>query len=402
MKLLTGPVEPADSSSTFPYILAAALIEGLLVPWSPFFAATTAAQAGILVTAIIWIGLGRQLHLSKTLGAVALIGGWGLLQIFAGTTSSQWLTRQATSTWFTCSIAFLLGATILCDRKALHKFLDTVFWATAALALIAILQLYVKPVRVFGLFPAEMTVVGTFMYKNQFAAMLEMAAPFALYRMVEREGEEWIGAGAFAIFFGAAVGASSRAGVMLLAAELIVTLAITARRRILPWRNLLVLSGGLLALVSVASIVAGTDSIEEHFQEKSPYSVRQKLLFSTLRMIQKKPVTGYGFGTWQDHYPGFATFDISLYANQAHNDWAQWTAEGGIPFALLLFALVVSLARPAVYSIWGMGIVAVMLQSLVDYPTREPVLAIFWFLLAGAVHRNAEDRLIPAPTENLV
>jgi O-antigen ligase len=248
---------------------------------------------------------------------------------------------------------------------------------------------------VFGVFPAEATVIGTFLYKNQFAAMLELAAPIALYRMLEREGEEWIGAGAFAIFFGAAVGASSRAGVMLLALELVVALTIAARRRILPWRNLLGLAGGLLLMVSVASFVAGTDSITEHFQEKSPYSVRQKLLVSTLHMIKKKPLTGYGFGTWPDIYPAYATFDSSLYANQAHNDWAQWTAEGGIPFALLLLGVVVWVSRSAVFSIWGMGLIAVMLQSFVDYPTREPVLAIFWFLLAGAVHRHEGERLLP-------
>lgn len=399
MKLLAGPVEPPESSPTFPYILAAALIQGLLVAWSPVFASVTAAHVGILLTAIAWILLGRKFHLSKILIPVALIGSWGLFQLLANTTSSQWLTRQSTSTWFTCAVAFLLGSTILSDWKALHRFLGVLFWATAGLALIAILQLYVKPVQVFGLFPAESTVIGTFLYKNQFAAMLELAAPIALYRMLEREGEEWIGAGAFAILFGAAVGASSRAGVMLLAGELAVALFIAARRRILPWRNLLILSGGLVAMVSVASIVAGTDTITEHFQEKSPYSVRQKLLASTLRMIKKKPLTGYGFGTWPEIYPGYATFDSSLYANQAHNDWAQWTAEGGIPFALLLFGLVVWIARPAIFSIWGMGLVAVMVQSFVDYPTREPVLAIFWFLLAGAVHRHAGERLLPRETD---
>ena len=33
--------------------------------------------------------------------------------------------------------------------------------------------------------------------------------------------------------------------------------------------------------------------------------------------------------------PHYAIVDIGAYANQAHNDWLQWTAEGGIPFGLL-------------------------------------------------------------------
>lgn len=403
MKYLTGKFLPGagevPSSLTFCYVLAAALVDGMLVAWSPLYFAVTVAHAGILCTAIAWAILGRPVHLSKAFWPVGLIAAWGLFQILLGTTRSPWLTRQGALTWFTCGVAFLLASSILSDQKGRHRFLSAILWATTALAIVALLQLYSQPVRVFGLFPAEPLTVGTFHYKNQFAAMLEMAAPIALYRMIEMEGQEWIGAGVFAILFGAAVGANSRAGVLLLVAELAIALAFAAKRRTLPWRNLLVLTGGLLVLLFFTSIVAGTQAIAEHFQEKGPYAVRRKLLFSTLEMVKERPILGYGIGTWPEVYPAFATFDSAQLANEAHNDWAQWAAEGGIPFALLLALLAIRLARPAARSIWAMGVPAVMIQSLVDYPTREPVLAIFWFLLAGALTRQEENKALPGAEE---
>jgi hypothetical protein len=39
--------------------------------------------------------------------------------------------------------------------------------------------------------------------------------------------------------------------------------------------------------------------------------------------------------------------------------------------------------RPAVRSVWGIGIVAVWLHCLVDYPLQNPVMAGWFFLLAG-------------------
>ena len=51
------------------------------------------------------------------------------------------------------------------------------------LAVAAMLQMYLTPGRVFGIIPVVDSVVGTLYYKNQFAAMMELAAPIALWRV---------------------------------------------------------------------------------------------------------------------------------------------------------------------------------------------------------------------------
>jgi O-antigen ligase len=104
-----------------------------------------------------------------------------------------------------------------------------------------------------------------------------------------------------------------------------------------------------------------------------------------LKLIAERPWFGYGMGTWRAVYPRAATFDMALLANEAHNDWAQWTSDGGIPFSLLILALVIGVAKPATRSIWGLGVLSVMVHSCFDYPIREPALSFLWFALAGAV-----------------
>ena len=84
-------------------------------------------------------------------------------------------------------------------------------------------------------------------------------------------------------------------------------------------------------------------------------------------------------------YPAYATFDNGLIANQAHNDWAEWTAEGGVGFVLLLLVVASWSAARALRHPWALGVVSVFLHSLVDYPLREPALAAVMFALLGAL-----------------
>jgi len=72
-------------------------------------------------------------------------------------------------------------------------------------------------------------------------------------------------------------------------------------------------------------------------------------------MIRDRPWMGFGFGTWSTAYPGYAIYDNGTFANQAHNDWAQWTVEGGLPFLLLMLSIAAASVGPALRSLWGIG-----------------------------------------------
>jgi hypothetical protein len=92
-------------------------------------------------------------------------------------------------------------------------------------------------------------------------------------------------------------------------------------------------------------------------------------------------------------YPAYARLDNGLVANHAHNDWAEWAAEGGLPFLALLGLIAIWSVRPAADSLWGLGIPAVFAHSLVDYPLREPALAAMLFAMLGALAARARGDL---------
>jgi len=95
---------------------------------------------------------------------------------------------------------------------------------------------------------------------------------------------------------------------------------------------------------------------------------------------------GTGLGTWSRIYPRYAGMDTGLAMNQAHNDWAQWAAEGGLPFVGVPDYFRGSVMEPAIRSIYGLGVFAFLLHALVDYPMQQrPDLAAWFFATAGVV-----------------
>jgi O-antigen ligase len=88
-------------------------------------------------------------------------------------------------------------------------------------------------------------------------------------------------------------------------------------------------------------------------------------------------------------YPAYARFDNGLAANHAHNDWAEWAVEGGLPFLVLIAMLAFWTVRPALDSLWGIGAPIVFVHSLVDYPLREPAIAALLFAIMGSLAARA-------------
>jgi hypothetical protein len=344
------------------FALAAALMLGSAMAWSPGYCSSWIAIGSVCLVGVFWAMADRGMECTSLLAVVGIVAAWGPAQLITDATIAPWLTMRATMLWTTGGIAFLLTSSI--GRRDRPIFLNCLLWGGVVLAVFALLM---------G--PTTRGGFGTFLSKNHFAALMELIAPIALWRS---RTQPWFLV-LFAVLFAAVTASASRAGVLLLLAEFFIGLALTLSRRQL---RLAALSAVLLA---GAAFIAGPERIIAHFQQKSPWSVRGHLLASTIRMASDRPWFGSGLGTWRIAYPGFATFDTGLLANEAHDDWAEWGAEGGVPFAILIAALTISLTANAVRSVWGLGVVMVMVHSLVDYPLREPAIALAWFALAGAV-----------------
>ncbi len=88
-------------------------------------------------------------------------------------------------------------------------------------------------------------------------------------------------------------------------------------------------------------------------------------------------------------------FDFGVVVNQAHCDWLQWAAEGGLPFLAAVAAAFGVLVRRLVLSVWGIGFLVVGVHAALDYPFHQlPAFHTFLWccaLLAAAGVREGKD-----------
>ena len=228
--------------------------------------------------------------------------------------------------------------------------------------------------------------LGPFVYRNQYAAFVEAVLPLAIVgALLDRS--RWVMYTLMAaVLFASVVAGGSRTGSILCLAEILITPAIAFAQKRISGRALARVLAGSLATVAILTAVVGWELIWNRLQEPNPYSFRAELARSSLEMVRDRPLAGFGLGTWSDAYPAYAHFDDGDFVNQAHNDWLQWAAEGGVPFFLLLLAIAIWTVRPAIRSLWGVGMIAVFVHCAVDYPMQQrPALAAFFFAMLGVL-----------------
>jgi O-antigen ligase len=234
-------------------------------------------------------------------------------------------------------------------------------------------------------------VLGPFVYHNQFAAFVELVFPLAMVASLRDRGRALIYAGMAGALYASVIASASRAGIALVTLELIAILSIALARRLISAKTAGLVTVCFVAFVVCFGAIVGWQTLWDRMRQPDLYKTRQELLRSSLDMVKERPGMGFGLGTWPTAYPAYAYSDDGLFTNQAHNDWAQWAAEGGLPFFFLMLSIAVWSVRPAVDSLWAIGILAVFLHCLVDYPIQRPALGGLFFVLLGALAAHANE-----------
>ncbi|MEO8127699.1 MAG: O-antigen ligase family protein [Bryobacteraceae bacterium] len=371
--------------------LVSLLFFGILTLWVPQLWAWSLFQVGIFLLAAVRFLRKRPVWPRSAGLPLAAAALWPLLQLALAQTVNRGATWVAALNWFTFLLVFLLACDALAHLRARDWFLKTSALCGSLLAVLAIAQKYSANGRIFWLFPSGYTtdVLGPFVNRNQYAAWMELLLPIALYFAVtDRRTRVLYGTGS-AIMLSSVIAAGSRAGSVLVLAEGLAVMAIFAFRAQAPRRTIVLRALQFSGAVVIAVALAGSNDLRARLQATGAESLRLDALQASIRMTAERPWMGSGLGTWSIIYPKYARIDTGLFMNQAHNDWAQWAAEGGIPFVGLLALFAAALAKPAFRSIYGLGIAAFLLHALLDYPMQQrPGLAAFFFAIAGAAAAN--------------
>ena len=344
----------------------------------------------LLVLAAFYVAVqrGRKLNVTLPFICPALMALYGVAQTLLSDqkiVSAGW---EKTVFWFSAAIIGLLGAQFFQWRKFAHQFRIALIVFGSLMALLDLLQQASHTGSYFWLFPSGYSdVFGTFAYHNNFAQFIELTLPITLWEGVRRHEVRLQYVLLAALQFGAVVASGSRAGAGLVVVEFIAVLILVFFRG----RESMSIAVAGLALVLTASVtyLAGVDRIAAKLKNHDQLAARRQINEASLAMIKARPLTGWGLGSYVPVYKAFARFDDGTWVNQAHNDYFEWAAEGGIPFACVMVVLILWTVKPSVRSVWAIGLLAMCIHAAVDYPFARLGTCGWYFALAGMLSARA-------------
>jgi hypothetical protein len=384
-----------------PIIVASCLILLLIFSTVTMFVrdawALQSFQIGVFALLAIYLVAGIGRWQEYVAGGVApflvyLIPVWGLVQLLAHTTASSVETRASVLRWGALAGVFFLTQTVAQTREARRHLLSAFLIFATAMAVLCLTQLFTSGGLVLWYFPSGYTdVYATFPSYNNYAQFVEIALPIALWRGLREGWRSWWYSIAGGLLYGSVIGSASRAGTALCTAEVLVMIVIGLVRLRdpetgLPTRSTTTMLVLVPVLAAAFTLAVGWERVWERFQQNDPYLVRKEFMLAAVDMAEHRPLIGYGLGTFPEVYQRYAIKDFPFYANHTHNDWAEFAADGGIPFLLLLLIPFLVAVPTAFRNPWGLGLIAIMLHACVDYPFPRPAVSGWMFLLLGVLY----------------
>jgi O-antigen ligase len=335
-----------------------------------------------------------RLHTSLVLIPLSAAVAWGLFQLATGRTVNRWDTWMAVLVWSGNLLAYFLSIQVNASTRIRRRFLDTLLYFAFVLSIVSVVQYFGWNGKIFWLYPTyDTAVLGPFVSRDQYAAFMEMMLPLALVKALAGGPKAWRFAVMGAALYATVIAGASRAGALLVTAEVMVIPVVAW------WKgstdNLRASAARMWLFIFLFVSVVGWAVLWDRFQDPEPFKGRQAILHDTLAMVRAQPYFGVGLGNFQTAYPAYASVDFGSVVNHAHDDWMEWAADGGIPFSLLLVAVAVWTIPKAFRTLWGIGLIAVLAHSMVDYPLQKPVLDLWFFALLGAMTAEIAHRRKP-------
>ncbi len=293
----------------------------------------------------------------------------GTLQLLAGRTVNPAATSENLLQWAAFASLALAASGMIRTEKERTRMLVAASGFGCAIAAACLLQPYIA-----GL-PDLDKMAGPFQNRNTYASFVELLLPVVAWVAVHDERKTWLWWIGAAAMVASVVASGSRSGAAFVAAESILVLILFTRKNLAK-------TGAIAGILLLAIVLAGWDRLAPRLAGAEFWEYRAEIYASALNMIGERPLTGVGLGAFQSAYPRFATFDAGRYVNHAHNDWLEWTAEGGLAMPVALAAIWgIAISRSRRHP-WALGIHFVFLHALVDYPMQRAGMAAWVWVFA--------------------
>jgi len=269
---------------------------------------------------------------------------------------------------------------------------------------------------------------GTLINRNHFATLLAIALPFALVLALDGRagrtpaGRSWRerlvrlteGPGLIRLVAGAASAliwmglllSHSRAG--LLASLVAVAIVLFHFRGTAAARWTAVVGAGVLLVLLTLELSQAPG--ERFFAVKDDLSAKAGRLTvwrDSGALVADRPLLGWGFGTFESAFPSVQSADIDVHYDHAHNDWLEWTTDGGT-LALIAALALLGLALRHGDTPSRAALAAVACHVLWDFSLRIPAVAVAsaaamglgYSAYAAAMTSRADTRAFPPPSTN--
>lgn len=376
--------------------LGAVLVWLAVTAWSADQWPTNLAQTGIfaLVTAMAVLVLIGKMNATFRWILVPFLAAvvWGVFQIWLDISVYQYATWTAVLAWASYVGAFWIGLHAFVYSDVARKFRAAAVVFGVVLAVEATLQRFALNGKVPWLISAARpeAAMGPFLNYDHYAAFIEVILPIALWSAWDdrKPTATWLGAAA--VLYGSVIASTSRAGSALVTLEVLVILLIVFRHKATNARSKAAFAVTTAGLLITATLIVGSGILMHRFAENDPLAFRRRTLEAAVRIIQARPWTGFGLGTWSTVYPAYSTYDELAFVNHAHNDWAEWAGDGGLPFAVLMALVALRAAWLCRRAPWGIGIISVFVHCLVDFPLQKPALMLWLVAILGCLESRTQ------------
>lgn len=391
------PVSAQAPPGQYAFNRGSALVISALLLFSVLaFAATDAWSLATLQVAIFGLGIlwtARMLvfpyRLRGSILMLPLSGTvlWGLIQLSLGKSVYLFVTWTSILTWSAYLVLFTLSLQVLKDAGIRDAFLRGACYFGLALSVFAVTQYFTTTAgAIYWIVPVKSGVsFGPFVNRDHYAAFVELLLPIPLVEALRNRKQSVFYAAVVACLFASVIASASRAGAILVTSEIALLFLMVRPPGVASRRGLAGVGVKIFVCALLFTLVVGWEFLWQRFYDPDPFRYRREILISSLKMIRERPWFGFGLGTFEIAYPAYAIFDAGVLINHAHNDWAQWAAEGGIPFFLLLLSIAARTAGPAIRSRWGLGVLAVFVHSIVDFPMQIPAIAASVIVMLAAI-----------------